>query len=506
MATAMKKRKTDQESSPSDQPDSVPPFNPRPQRQTIYFPITDDNPSPPIPPTNGAAAVSAVSAVSAVIPARNRRSPSPESEPESETDAEEPISSLLEGLSREQLITLLRHAASTDPNTLSEIRRVVDLDPAARKLFVHGLGWDANSDALRAAFVKYGEIDDCRVITDKGTGRSKGYGFVLFRHRSSAKRALRRPNKKVGSRMAICQLASSGGNANPNTNPSSAPSPAPSQHSDNSDRKIYVANVHASFNVDRLYNFFAQYGEIEEGPLGFDRQTGKPKGFALFVYKTAEAARRALEEPVKNFDGNVLNCQKASDGGRNKGNPNSNQNPNSSSTLNPNGPTSSLVLSGGMNPQVSGAAAGYDMSGYGSVAGMAGQVQADMSQAQNAMFGLGMGGVQPNAAFLAMLAAAMQNPGGFGMTPAMMAAMNPAFAAAAALGGAQPAVPGSTVGQVGSVGLAYPNAGFQMPPGFQGPPGFPSVTQQGSGTTGVYQGGSGVQGQLPGAPSTMGGY
>lgn len=497
MATAMKKRKTDQDSSPSDQPDSVPPFNPRPQRQTIYFPITDDNPSPPpIQSTNGAAANLSV---------RTARSASPESEPESETEAEEPISSLLEGLSREQLITLLRHAASTDPNTLSEIRRVVDLDPAARKLFVHGLGWDANSDALRAAFVKYGEIDDCRVITDKGTGRSKGYGFVLFRHRCSAKRALRRPNKKVGSRMAICQLASSGGSANPNPNPSSAPSPVPSHHSDNSDRKIYVANVHASFNVDRLYNFFAQYGEIEEGPLGFDRQTGKPKGFALFVYKTAEAARKALEEPVKNFEGNVLNCQKASDGGRNK-NPNSNQNPNSSTTLNPNTPTSSLVMSGGMAPQVSGSAAGYDMSGYGTVAGMAGQVQPDMSQAQNAMFGLGMGGVQPNAALVAMMAAALQNPGGFGMTPAMMAAMNPAFAAAAALGGAQSAVPGSNVGQVGSIGLAYPTAGFQMPPGFQGPPGFPSGTQQGSGSAGVYQGGSGVQGQLPGASSSMGGY
>jgi heterogeneous nuclear ribonucleoprotein A1/A3 len=501
MATAIKKRKNDQDNSSTDQPDSVPPLNPRPQRQTIYFPITDDNPSPPIPSANAAAAAATASAV---ISPRTRRSPSLESEPESEIDDEEPLSSLLEGLSKEQLVTLLLHAATNDPNTLSEIRRVVDLDPAARKLFVHGLGWDANSDALRAAFVKYGEIDDCRVITDKGTGRSKGYGFVLFQHRSSAKRALRRPNKKVGSRMAICQLASSGGTANPNNNSSSTPSPALSQHSDNSDRKIYVANVHASFNVDRLYNFFAQYGEIEEGPLGFDRQTGKPKGFALFVYKTAEAARKALEEPVKNFDGNILNCQKASDGGRNKANPNSNQNPNSNSSLNPNTTVSSLGLPGGMTPPVNGAAAGYDMSGYGSVTGMAGQVQPDMSQAQNAMFGLGMGGVQPNAAFLAMLAAAMQNPAGFGMNPAMMAAMNPAFAAAAAFGGTPAAMP--TVGQVGSVGLTYPTAGFQMPPGFQSPPGFSSVSQQGSNSTGVYQGGSGSQGQLPGASTTMGGY
>jgi hypothetical protein len=108
---------------------------------------------------------------------------------------------------------------------------------------------------------------------------------------------------------------------------------------------------------------------------------------------------------VNIFEGNILNCQKASDGERNKANPNSNQNPSSNSSLNPNIPASSLVLSGGMTPPVSGAATGYDMFGNGSVAGMAGQVQPDMRQAQNTMLGLGMGGVQQNAAFLGMLAA-----------------------------------------------------------------------------------------------------
>lgn len=48
--------------------------------------------------------------------------------------------------------------------------------------------------------------------------------------------------------------------------------------------------------------------------LGLDKTTGKPKGFALFVYKSIESAKKALEEPHKNFEGTILHCQKAIDG------------------------------------------------------------------------------------------------------------------------------------------------------------------------------------------------
>jgi len=48
------------------------------------------------------------------------------------------------------------------------------------KLFVGGLAWGTTEDGLRAAFEKYGEIEDVRIITDRISGRSKGFGFVTF--------------------------------------------------------------------------------------------------------------------------------------------------------------------------------------------------------------------------------------------------------------------------------------------------------------------------------------
>lgn len=61
------------------------------------------------------------------------------------------------------------------------------------------------------------------------------------------------------------------------------------------------------------------YGEIEEGPLGFDKNTGKSKGFAFFVYKTEEGAKAALVDPMKSIDGHQVVCKLAADNKKTKG-------------------------------------------------------------------------------------------------------------------------------------------------------------------------------------------
>lgn len=60
----------------------------------------------------------------------------------------------------------------------------------SKKLFVGSLSWGVNDDALRDAFGVHGEISEAVVISDRDTGRSRGFGFVTFDDDESADKAV----------------------------------------------------------------------------------------------------------------------------------------------------------------------------------------------------------------------------------------------------------------------------------------------------------------------------
>ena len=75
-------------------------------------------------------------------------------------DDDEPIQKLLEPFSKEQILKILCEAADNHRDVADRIRKVADEDPAHRKIFVHGLGWDTNAETLINVFKQYGEIED----------------------------------------------------------------------------------------------------------------------------------------------------------------------------------------------------------------------------------------------------------------------------------------------------------------------------------------------------------
>ena len=48
------------------------------------------------------------------------------------------------------------------------------------KLFVGGLAWATTDDTLRDHFEQCGDVVEAKVITERDTGRSRGFGFVTF--------------------------------------------------------------------------------------------------------------------------------------------------------------------------------------------------------------------------------------------------------------------------------------------------------------------------------------
>ncbi|KAI5590287.1 hypothetical protein POPTR_005G256700v4 [Populus trichocarpa] len=83
-------------------------------------------------------------------------------------------------------------------------------DTTYTKVFVGGLAWETQSETMRRYFEQFGDILEAVVITDKNTGRSKGYGFVTFREPDAARRACADPTPIIDGRRANCNLASLG--------------------------------------------------------------------------------------------------------------------------------------------------------------------------------------------------------------------------------------------------------------------------------------------------------
>ena len=63
-----------------------------------------------------------------------------------------------------------------------------------KKLFVGSLAWATDSSGLQAAFERFGEVEEAIVISDRESGRSRGFGFVTFVDESSAQQAISEMN------------------------------------------------------------------------------------------------------------------------------------------------------------------------------------------------------------------------------------------------------------------------------------------------------------------------
>ncbi|MEJ2616035.1 MAG: RNA-binding protein [Ignavibacteriaceae bacterium] len=62
------------------------------------------------------------------------------------------------------------------------------------KLFVGSLPWSVNDETLKQTFEKHGSVVSAKVILDRDTSRSKGFGFVEMENSEDASKAMRALN------------------------------------------------------------------------------------------------------------------------------------------------------------------------------------------------------------------------------------------------------------------------------------------------------------------------
>ena len=171
---------------------------------------------------------------------------------------------------------------------------------SAKKIFVGGLTTNTTREMLISHFQNFGVIQECTLMQDRNTGRSRCFGFVTMRDKDSVEHILSIEQiidgKKVDCKRAVPKDVSQTAEATANFHT----------------RKLFVGGLPPEVTHEEFREFFLQFGEIEDSVVMYDRQTRRPRGFG-FVTFTDE---KAIDEVLRNYNSNLLKgkwieCKKA---------------------------------------------------------------------------------------------------------------------------------------------------------------------------------------------------
>ncbi len=82
------------------------------------------------------------------------------------------------------------------------------MEEQKNKMYVGNLPYGINDESLKQLFAEFGEVTDAKVIVDKFSNRSKGFGFVTMADEASAQKAIDAMNgKEIEGRQIVVNIA-----------------------------------------------------------------------------------------------------------------------------------------------------------------------------------------------------------------------------------------------------------------------------------------------------------
>ncbi|CAN1343749.1 Heterogeneous nuclear ribonucleoprotein 1 [Linum perenne] len=142
-----------------------------------------------------------------------------------------------------------------------------------RKLVVLGIPWEVDTEGLRDYMNKFGDLEDCIVMKERSSGRSRGFGYVTFASVEDAKSVLESEHY-LGKRMLEVKVAT------------------PKEEMRAPGKKvtrIFVARIPPSVTEGIFRSHFEKYGDIVDLYMPKDHSSKTHRGIGFITFANAES-------------------------------------------------------------------------------------------------------------------------------------------------------------------------------------------------------------------------
>ncbi|OQV00205.1 RNA recognition motif aka RRM, RBD, or RNP domain-containing protein isoform 4 [Cladophialophora immunda] len=164
------------------------------------------------------------------------------------------------------------------------------------KMFIGGLNWETTDQSLHDYFSQFGEVQECTVMRDSATGRSRGFGFLTFKDPKTVNTVMVKEHFLDGKIID--------------------PKRAIPRDEQEKTAKIFVGGVSQDATEEDFESFFAQFGRVIDATLMMDKDTGRPRGFGFVTFDSDAAVEKCLQYHPLEILGKPIEVKRAQPRGK----------------------------------------------------------------------------------------------------------------------------------------------------------------------------------------------
>ncbi len=148
----------------------------------------------------------------------------------------------------------------------------------ARKVVVLGVPWQTEDSTLEAHFSAYGAVEEAQIMRERGTGKSRGFGFVTFASAADARRAVGAEHLVDGRRCEAKFALPEGRVGSARTT------------------RVFVARLPAALTDGEFRAYFEQFGAVQDAYMPKDPSKLGHRGIGFVTYASAEAVEAVMAQ------------------------------------------------------------------------------------------------------------------------------------------------------------------------------------------------------------------